>query len=150
MPKLTDEAIVEEPEQGSSPISIITVDNVTVTAAGTYENYFGIHTFGVDKPFNITAELHNDVHGFLPNGTRINFILSEIEYTGLDTYRVISSPRLSATVSGNLLVINVPKGISKSGNYLISMDRQNRGLEFLNLPFRIEFIDIELDICLNL
>lgn len=135
LPPTLDEVIIGVPE---------------FTVAGVYHNYFGIHTFGVNTGFTITADILQDDNDYLAEGMMLNFILLEVEYAADGKYTIISSPRVMGNVSGNKVLLSVPDGIPKSGNYLISMARQNQGIAYLGLPFEIVFNDVELDICLNL
>ena len=131
-------------------LDVIKVGEPSFTVAGTKIPYHNIHTFGVNTGFSITAPIEEDPENYLTEGMRINFILLEVEYNADGTYEIISSPRIMGHITGGQIVLAVQKGLPKSGNYLISSDRQNQGIAYLGLPFRIEFEDIEIDVCLNL
>lgn len=92
-------------------------------------------------PFRIEADLS------MPTGFEsLNSNMVIMAERVIDGSTVVDDERFMASIANSQLVVEGSAGFEVSGNYFISPDRLNRGLERISAPFRVSFSPIEFDV----
>lgn len=109
--------------------STIPVTNVVVSGATKVGDIWWV---SVGSTWTLTADVP------LPNG-QMMVMLERI----VDGLQSVDDVRFIASISGGTLTI--AGKFDQSGNYTISKERLNRGLERIKAPFRLDFTLVEFD-----
>ena len=116
------------PEPEKPVIEIENIDLTNTTMAGS------IHW--AKKGQEITLE----ASGALPDG-QLMLIIEKAVSAGSN---VINDTRIIVNIDNEVLMASFT--LPQTGNWFVTADRVNRGLEYINMPFRLNFDTIEFDI----
>lgn len=116
----------QEPEQ----LPIIEISNVSVVGAG--KSASGIWWVPVGQRWELVGDVS------LPDGEFMIMIERVV-----DAVTSVGDDRLIASILDGRL--SLPGRFDISGNYVLDMDRINRGLERTSAPFRLYFEKVEFD-----
>ena len=121
---------VSKPEPAKPFLSLSTI-NVTATTAKEVGNIIWIEE---NDPFTLTSTCEG-----LPDG-QIMMMIEKV----IDGNQPQDDIRLIVDVKDSNITV---KGrFTSTGNYIITQERMNRGLERINAPFRLSFDKIEFDV----
>jgi hypothetical protein len=122
--KLTEGWVYKDPSVATIPVT-----NVVVSGANKVGDIWWVQ---VGSTWTLTADVT------LPNG-QMMVMLERI----VDGLQPVDDVRFIASITSGKLTISGK--FDQSGNYTISKERLNRGLERIKAPFRLDFALVEFD-----
>lgn len=125
-------------------LPVVTLSNVNVTSSQIITDYFGIRMLKQGQDFTLNADL-SDPDNVLTQPTALNVIFQKV----VEQTKVVGDERFIATINNNIITIVAPNGFESTGNYMLTAERLNSGLKYLNLPFEVAFDVIEFDVQRN-
>lgn len=112
--------------------AVVTLTNVNVTGEHVVLGSGDIWWLPKNSPFTLTANAQ------LPNA-QMMIIAERVINGGV----VVDDLRIKASIENGIITVN---GLfAMSGNYQITSDRLNKGLETIDAPFRLAFDKVEFD-----
>lgn len=112
--------------------AVVTLTNVNVTGEHVVLGSGDIWWLPKNSPFTLTANAQ------LPNA-QMMIIVERVINGGV----VVDDLRIKASIENGIITVN---GLfAMSGNYQITSDRLNKGLETIDAPFRLAFEKVEFD-----
>ena len=130
--------------KASEILPIITLSNVDVTSSQTITDYHGIIMLKQAQDFVLTADL-SDPDSALTQPSALNAIFEKV----VKQTQVVGDERFIANIENDVITITAPNGFEQTGNYMLTAERLNEGLTYLNLPFRVAFDTVEFDVQRN-
>lgn len=133
--KIGDVYVKELAEMGYKPNSkhpFLQLTDITVTGENVTLGGGGIWWLPKNSLFTLTANAQ------LPDAEMM-IIVERV----IDGSTVVDDLRIKATITGG--VITVTGQFAMSGNYIITAERLNQGLEIIGAPFRLSFDKVEFD-----
>ena len=124
---------------------VVKSDNTVVKPKG------GIYWVGTDDKLEVTADVV-DTDNILASmmsesgqDTLSMVIITQEVFNG-DYSNVKDSTRFKVDIANNVMTLVSNKGFGLSGNYIVTQERLNLGLDNLGAPFHIEMDAIEFDV----
>ena len=127
---IIDASKIKEQQKNQSISPVMPLTNLSITNA---EKVGYIYWSEENVSMTITADCA------LPDGSLI--VMAE---QVVDATSAVSDTRFKATILDG--VVTIQARFSKSGNYMITADRVNRGLDRIGAGVHLSFDDIEFDI----
>lgn len=129
-------------------LSKVVLSNMSLTSTDPdgVPTYLSSHIRLLKPSQDFTAVFDiTDEDNILDGITSLNIIMERV----VEGFRVVSDIRLQGTINNGQVTVAVPMGISETGNYIVTQERQNKGFENINVPIEVEFEKVEFDVNLN-
>lgn len=114
-----------------STIPVVTLENITVTSE-TINKQGEIYWIKAGESFTFTAEMQ------LPDSSLVLMIEKVVQQT-----TVVNDHRVEVTIKNGVGTFTA--ALPESGNWIITPERVNSGLEQIGAPFRVAFERVEFD-----
>jgi hypothetical protein len=118
-------------EQATSTITTVSLENITVTSE-TINKQGEIYWIKAGESFTFTAEMP------LPDSSLVLMIEKVVQQTN-----VVNDHRVEVIIKNGVGTFTA--ALPESGNWIITQERVNSGLEQIGAPFRVAFKKVEFD-----